>query len=68
MVEHPFGAIKRGPDFTYFLTRGNESVESESFMHFLIYNLKRVINIIGTKGIMNERVTNSVPATKNTLF
>ena len=54
MVEHPFGTIKRGLGFTYFLTRGNEGVKAESFMHFLIYNLKRVINIIGTRGIIQK--------------
>ncbi|WP_066499383.1 IS1182 family transposase [Abyssisolibacter fermentans] len=46
IVEHPFGTIKRALGFTYFLTRGNESVKAESYMHFFIYNLKRVINII----------------------
>jgi hypothetical protein len=54
LVEHPFGTIKRGLGFTYFLTRGNESVKAESFMHFFIYNLKRVINIIGAKGIIER--------------
>lgn len=43
IVEHPFGTIKRALGYTYFLTRGNASVRVESFMHFLIYNLKRVI-------------------------
>lgn len=49
IVEHPFGTVKRTLGFTYFLTRGNESVKAESFMHFFTYNLIRVINIIGAK-------------------
>ncbi|SNT32932.1 Transposase DDE domain-containing protein, partial [Anaerovirgula multivorans] len=49
IVEHPFGTIKRALGFTYFLTRGNENVKSESCMHFFTYNLIRVINILGAK-------------------
>ena len=52
IVEHPFGTIKRALGYTYFLTRGNKSVRAESFMHFLVYNLKRVINIIGVKELV----------------
>jgi formylmethanofuran dehydrogenase subunit B len=47
MVEHPFGTIKRSLGFTYFLTRGTENVKTESFLHFMAYNLKRLINIVG---------------------
>jgi len=49
IVEHVFGTVKRTLGYTYFLTRGNESVRAESFMHFFTYNLKRVINIKGVK-------------------
>lgn len=49
IVEHPFGTVKRALGFSYFLTRGNENVKAESFMHFFTYNLIRVINIIGVK-------------------
>ncbi len=49
IVEHPFGTVKRSLGFSYFLTRGNENVKAESFMHFFTYNLIRLINIIGTK-------------------
>ena len=52
IVEHVFGTIKRALGYTYFLTRGNESVRAESFMHFFTYNLKRVIKIIGVKGLI----------------
>lgn len=52
LVEHPFGTIKRAFGFSYFLTRGTENVRTESLMHFLVYNMKRAINIIGTKEII----------------
>lgn len=52
LVEHPFGTVKRGLGFTYFLTRGLDSVRAESCLHFFAYNLKRVINILGVKGTM----------------
>ena len=54
IVEHPFGTIKRTLGFTYFLTRGNQSVRAESFMHFFTYNFKRVINIIGVKELIKH--------------
>lgn len=46
------GEIKRGQGFSYFLLRGNEKVKAESYMHFLGYNIKRVINIIGAKELV----------------
>jgi len=47
IVEHPFGTVKRALGYTYFLLRGHEKVKCESYMHFFIYNFKRVINIMG---------------------
>lgn len=52
IVEHVFGTVKRDLGFTYFLLRGNEKVKGESFMHFLIYNIKRVCKIKGIKEII----------------
>ena len=52
MAEHPFGTIKRNFGFTYFLTRRTESVRTESFMHFLVYNIKRVINTVGVEKLV----------------
>ena len=46
LVEHPWGTIKRALGFTYFLTRGTENVRTESLLHFLVYNVKRVINMV----------------------
>lgn len=54
LVEHPFGTVKRALGFTYFLTRGTENVRTESVMHFLIYNMKRVINTVGMRGLATE--------------
>jgi transposase len=47
IAEHPFGTVKRALGFTYFLTRGTENVRTESLLHFLAYNMKRLINIMG---------------------
>lgn len=47
LSEHPFGTVKRNLGYTYFLMRGNEKVKCETYMHFLAYNFKRVINILG---------------------
>lgn len=47
LVEHPFGTVKRALGFTYFLTRGQENVRTESLLHFLAYNMKRLVNIMG---------------------
>jgi hypothetical protein len=49
LLEHPFGTVKRGLGFTYFLTRGTANVRTESLLHFLDYNMKRLINILGIK-------------------
>jgi len=52
LAEHPFGTVKSGFGFACFLTRGTENVRTESLLHFLAYNLKRVINIVGVGQLM----------------
>ncbi|MDR2245595.1 MAG: transposase [Treponema sp.] len=52
IVEHPFGAIKRGMDTGYCLTKGLRNVAGEFSLTFLAYNIKRVINILGCKGLI----------------
>lgn len=52
LVEHPWGTIKRAWGFSYFLTRGTDNVRTESLLHFLIYNLKRAINLVGTQELV----------------
>jgi transposase len=51
-VEHPFGTIKDWMGATHFLTRSLERVRTEMSLHVLVYNLKRVIKIMGTDGLM----------------
>jgi hypothetical protein len=52
IVEHPFGTIKRWMDQGYFLTRGLEKVRGEMSLTILVYNLKRLIKIIGVKDLI----------------
>lgn len=48
IVEHPFGTIKRHMNADYCLLKGKDNVQGEFALTFLVYNLKRVINILGT--------------------
>jgi transposase len=52
IVEHPFGTIKRNMDAGYCLTKGLKNVSGEFSLAFLSYNLKRAINIMGTKKLI----------------
>lgn len=52
LAEHPFGTMKRALDFGYFLTKGLESVRAEFSLSVLVYNMKRVLNILGFKKAM----------------
>lgn len=54
IVEHPFGTIKRTMNAGYYLCRGIESVEGETSLALLAYNLKRVITIFGVKELMRK--------------
>lgn len=52
IVEHPFGTIKRGMFADHVLTKGFQNVTGEFSLVFLAYNLKRVINIMGIKSLI----------------
>jgi hypothetical protein len=52
LVEPPFGTIKRWMDHGYFLTRGIAKVRGEMSLTVLVYNVKRVINIIGVQKLI----------------
>ena len=52
LAEHPFGTIKRGFDQGYMLTRGIENVGAEISLSILAYNIKRVLNIVGMKKLL----------------
>ena len=49
LAEHPFGTIKRAMNQGYFLLRGLTKVGTEVSLTILTYNLKRVINILGVR-------------------
>jgi transposase len=52
LAEHPFGTIKRAMNQGYFLMRGLTKVGAETSLTILAYNLKRVINILGVRTMM----------------
>lgn len=52
IVEHPFGTIKFWSDQRHFLMRGLENVRGEFSLTSLAYNIKRAINIIGVKKLI----------------
>lgn len=47
-VEHPFGTLKAWMGATHFLTKTLVKVSTEMSLQVLAYNVKRVINIMGT--------------------
>jgi hypothetical protein len=51
-VEHPFGTLKAWMGATHFLTKKLPNVSTEMSLHVLAYNMKRVINIMGTTAMM----------------
>lgn len=52
LVEHPFGTIKRSMGQGYFLMRGKAKVGTEIGLTSMAYNMKRVINIVGVKTML----------------
>lgn len=52
IVEHPFGTLKRSMNFTYLLLKNFVKVRGEINITFFSYNLKRVIKILGVKGLV----------------
>jgi transposase len=52
LIEHIFGTMKRSMDQGYFLLRTRKKVAAEMSLTVLAYNLKRVIAILGVKGLM----------------
>lgn len=47
IIEHQFGTLKRHWGFTHVQTRGKESVLAECSMIFTVYNLRRLVSILG---------------------
>jgi len=51
-VEHPFGTWKAWMGSTHFLTKTIDRVSTEMSLHVMAYNMKRIMNIIGTKPLI----------------
>ena len=51
-VEHPFGTIKSWMGSTHFLTKSLGRVSTEMSLHVLAYNMKRMMNILGSKTLI----------------
>ncbi|HEX4023077.1 MAG TPA: IS1182 family transposase [Acidobacteriaceae bacterium] len=52
LAEHPFGTIKRSFGYTHFLLKGLEKVRVEWSLITLVYNLKRVLNLVNFEKLM----------------
>lgn len=52
LSEHPFGTIKWYDGAHYLLCKGKEKATAELGLSFLTYNLKRAINMVGTKALV----------------
>lgn len=52
LVEHPFGTLKFWMNQSSFLMRGLEKVRAEFSLSALVYNLKRALNILGVKKLI----------------
>ena len=54
LSEHPFGTVKWYDGAHYVLCRGKEKAAGELGLSFLAYNLRRVLNILGTTALIKE--------------
>ncbi len=51
-VEHPYGTLKHWMGATHFLTKTLDHVGTEMSLHVLAYNMKRVINLVGARKLI----------------
>jgi transposase len=51
-VEHPFGTLKAWMGSTHFLTKTLPRVNTEMSLHVLAYNLRRMLNLVGPKALI----------------
>ena len=56
-VEHPFGTLKARMGYTHFKTKTLKHVRTEMSLHVLAYNMRRVINIMGVKPLIEAMRT-----------
>jgi transposase len=54
LAEHPFGIIKAMMGAPRFLCRGLKAVTAEMALSVLAFNLKRTMNILGTKELLHR--------------
>ena len=52
LSEHPFGTVKWYDGAHYLLCKGKEKATAELGLSFLAYNLKRAINLVGTRRLI----------------
>ncbi|MBN2884095.1 MAG: transposase, partial [Clostridia bacterium] len=52
LSEHPFGTVKWHHGAHYLLCKGKEKASAELGLSFLAYNLKRAINMVGTRALL----------------
>ena len=52
LSEHPFGTVKWHHDARYLLCRGNKKATAELGLSFLVYNMKRALNMVGPKRLI----------------
>ena len=52
IIEHCFGTIKRTFGYYYFLCRGFARVKTELSLTVLAYNLKRALNLVGVRALI----------------
>jgi hypothetical protein len=57
IVDQPLGTMKRWMDQGYFLTRGLVKVRGEMSLTILVYNLKRMMNILGVEALITAVVS-----------
>jgi hypothetical protein len=51
-VEHPFATLKAWMGATHFLTKTLPKVRTEMSLHVLAYNMKRAMNLLGAKVLL----------------
>ncbi len=54
IIEHPYGTIKRGWGYSYTLLKGIKKVNGEMAIIFTVYNLRRVISILGVPELLKR--------------
>jgi len=52
LVEHPFGTVKRAFNQGYLLLKGLKKVVGEVGLSMLAYNIRRVLNLLGSQRLM----------------